>query len=65
MELEKKLKKLNLEKRQAEDARDALYEKYALGKMDQKEYRKTADIKDGGQFQYLSRSKPAGKKSAS
>ena len=46
-ELEKKLKKLNLEKRQAENARDALYEKYALGKMDQKEYRKAADVKDG------------------
>ncbi len=45
-ELEKKLKKLNLEKKQAEAVRDALYEKYALGEMDQNAYRKAADAKD-------------------
>ncbi len=45
-ELEKKLKSLNLEKKQAEAARDVLYEKYALREMDQKEYRKAADTKD-------------------
>lgn len=42
-DLENKLRSLCLEKKQAEDSRDALYEEYALGKMTQEEYRKEAD----------------------
>ena len=42
-DLEKKLKGLCLEKKQAEASRDVLYEEYASGKMTQREYRKAAD----------------------
>ena len=46
MEIKKKLETLRMEKKQAQDSKETLYESYASGSMTPEEYRKEADRLD-------------------